>query len=47
MPFDLRNAGTAYCRLVQDLVDRLNCEGVLAYLDDILLHSWEVEEYLS
>ena len=39
--------GAAYCRLVQDLVDTLNCDGVLAYLDDILLHTWEVEEHLE
>ena len=47
MPFGLRNAGAAYCRLVQSLVDTLGCEGVLAYLDDILLHTWEVDEHIK
>ena len=28
-------------------MDTLNCNGVLAYLDDILLHSWEVGEHLN
>ena len=47
MPFGLRNAGVAYCHLVQSLLDTLGCEGVLAYLDDILLHTWEVDEHLE
>ena len=46
MPFGLRNTGAVYCRLVQSLVDTLGLEGVLAYLDDILLHTWEVDEHI-
>ena len=39
MPFGLKNAGAAYCRLVQRMIDMLSVEGVLAYLDDLLIHS--------
>ena len=38
MPFGLKNAGAAYCHLVQCLADMLGEEGVLAYLDDVLIH---------
>ena len=47
MLFGLRNAGAAYCCLVQNLMDTMGCEGVLAYLDDILLHTWEVDEHIG
>ena len=38
MPFRLRNAGAAYCRLVQAVVDKINYPGLSAYLDDLILH---------
>ena len=46
MPFGLKNSGAAYCRLVQKLVDMLGEEGVLAYLDDLLLHTSDPDNHL-
>ena len=42
-----KNAGAAYCRLVQKLVDKVGMEGVLAYLDDILVHTASLEEHIN
>ena len=39
MPFGLRNAGAAYCRLVQAVVDEINDPGISAYLDDVIPHT--------
>ena len=39
MPFGLKNAGASYCRFVQRLVDILGVPGIVAYLDDVLIHS--------
>ena len=47
MPFGLRNAGAKYCRIVQSLVDSLEMEGVLAYLDDLLLHTADIETHID
>ena len=47
MPFGLRNAGAKYCRIVQSLVDSLDVEGVLAYLDDLLLHTPDLETHID
>ena len=47
MPFGLRNAGAKYCRIVQSLVDSLDVEGVLAYLDDLLLHTPDIESHIN
>ena len=47
MPFGLKNAGAMYCRLVKQLLDRLQLEGkVSAYLDNILVHTKTEEEHL-
>ena len=42
LPFGLKNAGASYCRLVSKLIDMLGVEGLLAYLDDLRLHSQDV-----
>jgi transposase InsO family protein len=47
MPFGLRNAGAKYCRIVQSLVDSLDVDGVLAYLDDLLLHTPDIETHIT
>ena len=47
MPFGLKNAGAAYCRLVQKIIDMLGVEGVLAYLDDLLIHTDDLETHLK
>ena len=47
MPFGLKNAGAAYCRLVQRMIDMLGVEGVLAYLDDLLIHTDDLETHLK
>ena len=46
MPFGLKNAGAAYSRMVQNLVRMINHPGVVAYLDDILLHTSNLEQHL-
>ena len=47
MPFGLRNAGAVYCRLVAQIMDNLGLESVAHFLDDILIHTAEVEEHLE
>ena len=47
MPFGLRNAGAVYCRLVAQIMDNLGLQSVAHYLDDILIHTAEVEEHLD
>ena len=37
----------AYCRLVQRMIDMLGVEGVLAYLDDLLIHTDDLETHLK
>ena len=39
MPFGLKNAGAAYCRLVQAVVNAVNNPGLSAYLDAVILHT--------
>ena len=46
MPFGLKNAGAAYCRFIQRIIDMLGVEGVLAYLDDLLIHTTDLETHL-
>ena len=38
----MTNAGASYCRLVSKLIEMLGVEGLLAYLDDLLLHTQEM-----
>ena len=47
MPFGLKNAGAAYCRLVQAVVDEINDPGLSAYLDDIILHTGDPEAHVD
>jgi len=48
MPLGLQNAGGAYCRLVAKLVRSLgNPGGIVAYMDNILLHSKNVNTLLD
>ena len=47
MPFGLKNAGAKYCRIVQSLVDSLEMDGVLAYLDDLLLHTVDIDTHID
>ena len=42
-----KNAGAAYCHLVQHLVDMLGEEGVLEYLNDLLIHTNDPETHLK
>ena len=39
LPFGLKNARASYCRLVSKLIKMLGVEGLLAYFDDLLLHT--------
>ncbi len=47
MPFGLRNAGASYCRFVQRLVDVLGVPGIVAYLDDVLVHSEDLDTHVN
>ena len=47
MPFGLKNAGAAYCRLVHRMINMLGVEGILAYLDDLLIHTQDSETHLN
>ena len=47
MPCGLRNAGAAYCRLVQAVVDETNDPGLSAYLDDMILHTDDPDAHVD
>ena len=47
MPFGLNNSKAAYCRLVQRMINISGVEGVLAYLDDLLIHTENLETHLK
>ena len=47
MPFGAKNAGAVYCRLVADMIEELGLDAVLAYLDDLLVHTKTIEEHLE
>ena len=47
MPFGLRNAGAAYCRLVQAFMDEINDPGLSAYLDDVILHTGDPDAHVD
>ena len=47
MPFGLKNAGAVYCQLVAQIMDNLGLQSVAHYLDDILIHTAEVDEHLD
>ena len=47
MLFGLRNAGAAYCRLVQVVVDKINYPGLSAYLDDLILHAGDPDGHVD
>ena len=47
MPFGLKNAGAAYCRLVQAVVDKINDPGLSAYLDDVILHTGDPDAHVN
>ena len=47
MPFGLINAGASYCRFVQKLVDILGVPGIVAYLDDMLIHSSDLDTHVN
>ena len=47
MPFGLKNASATYCRFVQRLVDILGFPGIVAYLDDVLVHSEDLDTHVN
>ena len=47
MPFGLSNSPAAYCRLVQKALDYLPRGFTLAYLDDILVYSPDIDSHLD
>ena len=47
MPFGLENTGTSYCRFVQRLVDILGVPGIVAYLDNVLIHSADLDSHIN
>ena len=47
LPFGLANAPSQYSRLVQMALDRLPGEFALGYIDDVIVHSANLEEHLN
>ena len=47
MPFGLRNAGAAYCSLVQAIVDEINDPRLSAYLDEVILHTGDPNTHVD
>ena len=47
MPFGLKNAGSVYCRLVAQIMDSLGLQSVAHYLDDVLIHTADVNEHID
>ena len=47
MPFGLKNAGASYCRFVQRFVDILGVPGIVAYLEDVLVHSADLDSHVN
>ena len=45
LPFGLKNATASYCQLVSKLIEMLGVEGLLAYLDDLLLRTQDVDRF--
>ena len=47
MPFGASNSGATYSRLVQIMLDRVNSDSTLAYLDDIITHTVTFEQHMK
>ena len=47
IPFGLKNSSASYCRFVQRLVDILGVPGIIAYLDDVLVHSADLDTHVN
>jgi len=47
MPFGLKNAGAVYCRLVASIMADLGLDSVAYYLDDVLIHTNDMNEHLD
>ena len=47
MPFGARNAGATYSRFIGDLIDQLGSEYIECYLDDILIHTPDLESHVQ
>lgn len=47
MPFGLKTAGAVYSRFIAMVLDPLGEEGIISYLDDILVHSKTLMDHLS
>ena len=45
MPFGAHNAGLTYARFIGDLIDQLGCQYIECYLDDILIHTPDLETH--
>ena len=47
MPFGARNSGSCYSRFVDMVISRMTAEGVLAYIDDIITHTRNLEDHIG
>ena len=47
MPFGAKNSGPVYSRFVEMVIGKLKSKSVLAYLDDVIVHSAELEDHLQ
>ena len=46
MPFGLKNAPAVFVRFIDEILGDLKPEGVVAFMDDILIYSKTFEEHL-
>ena len=47
MPFGPRNSGAVYARFIEQLLSKLNSRAVVAYLDDILVFTGDLDEHVQ
>ena len=47
MPFGPRNSGAVYSRMVELCIQKMRSESILAYLDDVLIHTSSLSEHVK
>ena len=47
MPWGTKNAGATYCRFVELMLDKLQTQYLIAYLDDLLIHTPNLEKHIE
>ena len=47
MPFGAQNAGAVYSRFVEMCIQRLRNNSILAYIDDVLIHTMSLTQHVD